>query len=470
MHTFKLWQYSLLIICSLMLSGCSDKDSEKQSAPKNDQTTINVDKLKEDIDFLFTTIRDVHPNMYAFTNEEDFATSRKELSTQINRPMTKLQFYKLVAPVVASLKSGHTFVFPPFEEFNEYTKGGGKVFPLSLSWDGQKPILTKNLTQNKLPIGGTILAINGEDAATLLQRLARYYPSERKNSFPWQLERNKLLRLCIWLEYGSVESVDVRVRAIDETVKNYSVKLMTSDEIKIHEDPNEGRNSYHHLPQHDTYLVKLNDWSSVEETKKFCKEVFGKIKENDVSNLIIDVRKNPGGNSSCAEALIQYITDKPYFLFEEAHAKLSKLFCDRYGVQVPEEAIGTMFTKKASLIQPQPNPLRFTGQIFVLSGVRSTSTTMAFVAAIKHFKIGTLIGEETADPTTVYGNAFDFTLPNSKLRSLSACQIYICAGSKNDNLGVLPDYEIKQKSEDTAKGIDTALQLTLDLIRHKSPI
>ena len=58
--------------------------------------------------------------------------------------------------------------------------------------------------------------------------------------------------------------------------------------------------------------------------------------------------------------------------------------------------------------------------------------------------------------------------PNFGLRAFSACQIYACLGSKNDGRGVIPDYEVKQKPEDTAKGVDTVLQFTLDLIRKSS--
>ena len=41
-------------------------------------------------------------------------------------------------------------------------------------------------------------------------------------------------------------------------------------------------------------------------------------------------------------------------------------------------------------------------------------------------------------------------------------------GSKNDGRGVIPDYEVKQKPEDTAKGVDTVLQFTLNLIKESN--
>ena len=59
--------------------------------------TIPPDKLKKDLDFLFKTIEEVHPNMYAYTPKEEFIPLRDELYHQIKRPMTRLEFYKITA-------------------------------------------------------------------------------------------------------------------------------------------------------------------------------------------------------------------------------------------------------------------------------------------------------------------------------------------------------------------------------------
>ena len=57
-----------------------------------------------------------------------------------------------------------------------------------------------------------------------------------------------------------------------------------------------------------------------------------------------------------------------------------------------------------------------------------------------------------------------FILPNSQVEAGVASKLLICACGKPDGRGVIPDYEVKQKPEDTAKGIDTVLQFTLNLI------
>jgi len=50
---------------------------------------IPPEKLKEDLDFLFKTIEEVHPNMYAYSSKEEFDPLREQLYKRINRPMNR---------------------------------------------------------------------------------------------------------------------------------------------------------------------------------------------------------------------------------------------------------------------------------------------------------------------------------------------------------------------------------------------
>jgi len=113
---------------------------------------------------------------------------------------------------------------------------------------------------------------------------------------------------------------------------------------------------------------------------------------------------------------------------------------------------------------PADNPFRFTGRTFVLISARSFSASTVFASIVKCATIATLIGQETGDPTTLYADSIEFQLPHSTLQAWVASKLLVCAGGKPDGRGVTPDYEVKQKPEDTAKSIDTVMQFTLDLI------
>ena len=129
--------------------------------------TIPPDKLKEDLDFLLKTIEEVHVNMYAYTSKEEFDPTWEKLYESINRPMNRIEFYKLTAPTVALLKNGHTFIEPPLREFQEYAKRGGKVFALGVHCDEDSVILSDYYGPLDLSVGARIVTIDNQSAKSI---------------------------------------------------------------------------------------------------------------------------------------------------------------------------------------------------------------------------------------------------------------------------------------------------------------
>jgi len=438
---------------------------------------ISPDKLKEDLDLLFKTIQEVHPNMYAYTSKEEFNPLRKKLYESINQPMNRLEFYKLVAPVVASLKSGHTYIQPFAQELKKFIESGGSVFPLALRSDGSKIILTKNYTSTPLPVGKTVLNINGQPAAELFAKFARLFPAEKRNTNPDVVERTEIFGWLLHLEYGPIESWTLEIKETNSLVNSYTVKPVPLEKIigaKAGPNNEKEKNYYQYLSEYNTALLEINSFgTSLGKFKNFLRESFQKIRDNKTPNLVINIRENSGGSDMNANALLKYLAQKPYNQFEQARIKISPQA--QKGIaplrrQNPElfenKKVGDIITLELPLKTPAANPLRFKGRTFVLIGPKSFSTSTSFAATIKHFRIGTLVGEETGDPTIVYGNVIDTTLPNSGLMAAVPGRAFVLAGGKPDGRGVIPDYEVKQKPQDTGKGVDTVLQFTLNLIKE----
>ena len=417
--------------------------------------------------------------MYAYISEEEFSKLRDQLYRQISRPLTRLEFYKAVAPVVASLKNGHTFMQLPNGAFAEYLRKGGRIFPLELHWDGTAVILKNCTSRGDLPIGGEVLTIDNQNAKEFLIRTARYFPAENKAYNLGGLESGNTLAMFLWLEKGDAESLVLRVKAADGTVKEYNVKVLSQKEIESETATNTTKYtstsfdkstdySYRYIPEQNSGLIEFNSCTDLEKFETFLEETFRQLKEQNVPNLIIDIRNNPGGDSSLGDEFIEYLTDKPSRQFEKIQLKISQQVREQYksfGGQAPDGEIGSMKSFEGGFIEPGDNLLRFKGRIFVLIGPRTASSAMSFAQAIKHFSIGTLIGQETEDTPVNYGECIMNRLPNSGLDFFVACKRFVCAGGKENGRGVLPDYEVKQKPEDTAKGVDTALEFTLNLIK-----
>ena len=429
---------------------------------------IPPEKLKEDLDFLLKTIEEVHPNMYAYTSKKEFELLKNKLYGQINQPMNSREFYRLVAPVFTALKNGHTFM-QPFS-----LTGQDKIFPIGLHWDGQNAILENDYAGNNLPLGGTILAFNGEDALKVIRKITRYFPDENKEASIRAIKHYGFLWVWLWLEYGGENPLILKIKSVDGKTKDYVVKPITLEEYyRKNPDTNKHEGevvTYKHIAEYNTGLIEIKSFSgNSTEFHKLLEDTFGQIKKDNVSNLIVDIRKNKGGNSGLGDILLRYLTDKPFRQFEKYSRKVSRQANSIYQIQQntpkAEAQIGSIVNNTISFIQPKDNPLRFNSQKLVLIGQTTFSSANSFASAIKCFNIATLIGEETGGTTTSYGDCLRFSLPNSKLLFNVAYKYFVEACGRPDGRGVIPDYEVKQKPEDTAKGVDTVLQFTLDLIK-----
>jgi hypothetical protein len=475
-----------MLVCLNLSATGNSAELQAQNQDSNQPTYLRLippEKLKEDLDFLFKTIEEVHPNMYAYTSKEEFSNRLAKLYQQASQPMTRLEFYKAVAPVVASLKNGHTYIIPRLEEFGDYVLKGGKIAPLVVHWNGESVLLKSYFSSTDLPLGGEVLTINNQDAKEFLMRLTRYQPSENKPYSMGSLEGGSAFSQFLWLDKGNSESLVLTVKAGDGTVKEYNVKWLSKQEIESEVASNKSKYElmsrsshtsadyvYRYIAECNTGLIEFNKFDNLEEFKKFLIETFKSIQSQNVHNLIIDLRANPGGASRLGDELLGYLTDKPFLQFEKVELKISPQACRKYEWlkrDNPDIRIGSLKSFEGKLIQPGENPLRFSGRTFILIGSRTASSAMSFAAAVKHFRLGDLIGRETMDTPVNFGDCILCKMPNSGLDFNVACKRFICAGGKPDGYGVLPDYEVKQKPEDTAKGVDTVLQFTLNLIKQE---
>ena len=64
--------------------------------------------MQEDFRILRAALEEGHPGIYRFTPKPDLDGIFDRAAKQLDRPMTRLAFYRIVAPTVAALKCGHT--------------------------------------------------------------------------------------------------------------------------------------------------------------------------------------------------------------------------------------------------------------------------------------------------------------------------------------------------------------------------
>ena len=188
--------------------------------------------------------------------------------------------------------------------------------------------------------------------------------------------------------------------------------------------------------------------SGLESFADFFEQAFTTFQERNVRTLVIDLRKNSGGNSLVGDELLRYVTDQPYRMFARIEAKLSRPLLDQLqqvGKTLSSDvtaSVGKFEIAEPPLVAPPPTPLRFGGDVFVLTGSCTASSATDFAAVVKDFGLGTIVGEETGGLPTHVGNSVILTLPETGLELRVSSMYFVRPGDFDDGRGVLPDCEV----------------------------
>jgi len=100
-----------MILCVLIVLffNCSN---ENISHPYNPEKKYTPTELEQDFNALVTTLKQAHGHLYAYISPDGFNDQTNAIKKELDREMTEMQFYRLLAPFVSSIRCGHTEIKP----------------------------------------------------------------------------------------------------------------------------------------------------------------------------------------------------------------------------------------------------------------------------------------------------------------------------------------------------------------------
>ena len=422
---------------------------------------IGKEKLWADIDTLTRTINDIHPNMFANISQKKFETQLEKIRASINTSLTPLEFYNLTTPLIVLLRDGHTVLQLPKSIFNDSTK---KFFPLILKITNDTTITVEyNLSpQNERPPAGALVkSINGVSAKELIKTGLTYSDGEllffRYRKLAW-------IFTPLMLFHYKFESFRINYyykgKSDSTTLDGTSYKKMHKTNIQ-----EEKVAPYSFKILEDSIgCINFLSFNNLSAFKVFSDSVFTILQEKRIKNLIIDIRYNGGGNSKLGDELFQYISPVPFQQWGKVTIKYSKERHDFYKYHVREyflpdisdsilnilvgnQPYGSLQTEPAdSLIRLRNNPLRFIGNVYLLTSNFTFSSAASFAWAFKYFKMGIVVGEETGEPAVNFGDIIYQSLPNTGLQySVSHKKFYQYGANDTDFHGTIPDIIVPEQ-------------------------
>ncbi len=409
-----------------------------------------------DIDALFYTISEVHPAMFSVCCHDSLMRAVNEVKGSLPDSITRAELYMRLAPLLAMIGDGHTYlVFP----FNDVFTADLRRLPVSFVINtSDYTMRVKSCIDGTIPEGAEVTAINGLAVREMLERMMTFVSGER-DFFRLSMVNYDFSALFEMLYAADEYEITYRVPGSRKT-SAATLAAATWEEISRRLPKKKARSrwqaySFELMKDKNVAVMDFRSFYDENNMKHFADSMFAAIRENGITNLIIDIRENGGGVSLVGDELLKYISPVPFTQFEKEFVRVTPTtlrLCEDIGTP----RIEMYYMEEKDMVKPLTQAEgRFDGHVYLLISHNSFSSAASFAWAFKQFGMGTVIGEETGGMGVSYGDCVNYRLPVSGLSCLISFKRFWHYGAdERDIHGVLPDYEVPQ-----AEALDKALKL-----------
>ncbi|KMQ68883.1 peptidase S41 [Chryseobacterium sp. FH2] len=502
----------VLILIVLILGSCTSISKH------NEQRTsfVSPEKLKEDIDFTYSKLKEMHPKLYWYISKKDLDYKFDSLKQTIDKPLTPIQFYFKLQPIIATIREGHLSLRIPRKKYTqkeiktlERKKPMFSRFEYYIGNDHLYIIENKDSIQNIKP-GTEILSVNDIPVPELMKKYKTLISSDGFNSTFQPYFLKDVFFNFYTAENGFVDSTTIETLYNGQR-KKYTLTRESKSKTELKKDKEQEKrdqekklndyvafsNSYNRnfkfLDKDSTVAyIKVKSFSR-EYSNKFYKETFEKIKNAKSSYLVIDVRNNYGGSLDEINNLYSYLAPEPYVLIKPSQvtSKLTPLRTNYFRKSKPFEYAlksifypsylfgqtfstykkdGKVYYKMKADKPTKPNKNAFNGKVFVLINGGSFSASSIITSKLKNDKRVVLVGEETggANDGTVAGFYSYQKLPNSKIKlPIGLLLVQPNINFTNTYRGVIPDVTVTESMQDIIEKKDPQLDWIISEIKKE---
>ena len=376
----------------------------------------------------------------------DWDAKYVEYLPKVRASRSTFEYYRLLMQFAALLKDAHTGVW-----------GSDEVQQQMSAW----PPITLNLVEGRILVARVMddalsaahvrrgVELVGVDGLPVREYAARFVRPYQAASSPQDLDRRSYQYNLL----GGAPGTAVRLQFQDdsgETIDVSTVRLSDAEWNKRDTLPQRKPFEFKMRDGNIAY-VALNSFGGSDIVSDFEKS-WPEIKK--ASALILDVRRNGGGNSGYGTEILSYLTAKG----GPAEAVKTRLYRPAY------RAWGTIeeWSPEQKWNVASRGDDVFKGPIVLLIGPGTFSAAEDFAASFDVLKVGTIMGEPSGGST---GQPLSFRLPGGGGARVCTLQTRYADGRDFVGTGIQPHIRVAPTVADFRLGKDTVLDAAVAHLR-----
>ncbi len=426
----------------LVIVVCAATFASAQVPPAKASTpaAITGEQWQQDLSFLVAKIRQMHPELFRYTKQEDFERHVSELNERLPKLSREEAIVGLMT-VAASFRDGHTTV-PP----GALSALGMRVLPMRFYLYPDGVYLQAADRRYREVLGGKLIRIGDTAVEEAVRRLSGIVSHDNENTIkdrlPGYMIYPEVLAGLHIIERGdrvplTFEVAGRTVRIEAEAVRapesheppgfdvSYSSDWIDSlPETAVPLWLENRRKSYwmEYLADFKTVYVQFNQTRSDPQNPmpKFAAEVRAALAQPSVERAVLDLRLNSGGDGYWNKFLL------------------------------------LNFIRSTNIDHK--------GKLFVITGRRTFSAGSVMAIDMERFTNAVFVGEPTGGAVQNFGNHEPIVLPNSHLLVMIATAYYQNAGPFDDRAAISPEVAADLTRADYERGVDPAMSAILSYV------
>jgi len=393
--------------------------------------------------------------------ELDWDQAYQKYIPEVLSAESTVEYYNVLIRFCALLRDGHTRIFPP-EEYRDY-HDEPKVRIINI----QKQAIVTDVGESlrdMIPSGSRIMKVSGTPIDDYLINNKFPYISGSTEDILWEVGILTLLKgkkgtkvdITCLTPVGETKDIEL-VRNSTDVKENW---------VKAKDKKRQGF-EFKQLDDGIAY-VALNTFSDSEIIDDF-KGILPELRKS--KGLIIDLRKNGGGESDIGYAVLQHLIEKPVLTFKwktREHRASYKAW-GKWTSEFPPEELETISEERKEYLRHYKGTACYEGAsdtifpsdetkviipMVVLIGKLTASAAEDYLVAVDSVKRAVFVGEKTAGFT---GTPLIFDLPGGGFALINTSQEMYPDG-RAMRYGIRPDIEVKPTVRDIIEGKDPVLE------------
>lgn len=369
----------------------------KTSAQNNQ--LLSPEQLKADADYYFNTLYANHPNPYYYYSPNEFKDKINKIYAQLNKPLTHEQFAWIIGEINSYIDTHSRIYIYQQTHWRKQIGYNDKVFPVVKIREDKVYLKENNAEINE---------INGIKTDKIIHDLKKY--------FNWKLiyEQNihwmEMYFSCFLMNKYDIET-PFKVK-LNNSLKNQILDGYSP--YKFNKESSMGIRGgdvsfFKIYPFHSIAIFKIDGFQDGgKETVESELDIFFKrVNDINIKNIFYDLSMNQGGSFNTFYSALKALD---IIRHDTITFKIHKI---EHINQVNKEYKLNEIVLQPNITNPKIPKER---KLFILQGINTMSTGDYFCRIVAENKLGTLVGQNSGEPTIAFSCNNYYTMPNSKIQ------------------------------------------------------